>query len=742
MWATFSIFGDVGFLGSILSYAIVGSGLNIVIRNAVRDIILFLWVCGAAWTQACAQSVSWSRVAGPYAGEVQLVTIDRAGDIFATIFDGRVDLYRSTDRGATWQHVFSVLSYGYESALAVDSSDNIYYGDIDAGLFESTDGGSTWSRPGLPGGASAISVISGNRVCVGGRQTVSISSDAGRSWTTSTVTSDPVEVLSISEDSAGNIYAGLKAVPPSKVSPGYGGGVYISSDSGKTWGFYGLRLLSISSIAADKGSGKIFVALNYNVIYSAAQKSSNWKQDNSGIPYWVGSIDNLFTDPDGRARTVTNAGIFIYNLSSSGWNAVTPEISLDSITTAAYDAAGRSYAGTGTDGIYYLDNPTSTWVQCGIVPAWIKSLGMDNTGSLYAGTGTGIFRQDPDSGGWLRISDGLGKGTVYQIRWSDHNNVLYASTEDGLYYLPASSDYWIPLTRQWLFDFAETQTTFYGGSTGGIYMAENGLGAGWNYLPTIGLPLTSIYCLATDSSGNLYVGTKNAGVFVSSGDMMFWKEVGIYSPIIFGTVKVLAIDSGGGMFAGTDSSGAYYSRDSGETWEPILSISGKDVTCFLTGFNSRYFAGALDGGVYMSTDHGLTWQPQNTGLSDSNVTTLLLGRVGYVYAGTDSGLFKSDRIVTAIRENTPVASAFRLEQNFPNPFNPTTNIEFRIADAGFVSIKVYDVLGREVRTLVAKVERPGTYLVPFNAEGLPSGVYFYALVAGGRVETKKMVLMK
>lgn len=712
------------------------------VRNTRWFIDAFFIVCVASWTQPRAQPVSWSRLSGPYAGDVQLVTIDRAGDIFATVFNGQVDLYRSTDKGGQWQRVFTVLSYGYESALAADSAGNIYYGDVDAGLFESTDRGTTWLRTTLGGGVSAISIISGDRVCVGGKQTLSISIDAGKTWATSTVTSDPVDVLSITEDEAGNIYVGLKAVPPSKVSPGYGGGVYISSDGGRTWGFFGLRLQSVSSITADKVSRKIFVALNYNAIYSAAEKSSDWKQDNSGIPYWVGSIDIVFSDRNGRARAVTNAGIFIYNSTASGWNAVSPEMSSDSITTAVYDAGGRSYVGTGTDGIYYLDDSASSWVQCGIIPVSVKSLGLDKRGNLYVGTGTGIFRQDPESGCWARTSDGLGKATVYQIRWSKLNDVLYASTEDGLYYLPQTGNYWIPLTKQWLYDFAETPDRYYGGSPGGLYVADNGLGAGWNYLPTIGLPLTNIYCMATDSSNNLYVGTKNAGVFVSSGDMTFWREVGIYSPIIFGSVKALTIDAEGKMFAGTDSSGAYYSHDSGETWEAISSLGGKDVTCFLTDFPQRYFAGTVDSGVFLSTDHGLTWKSQNAGLSDSSVTALLLGRLGYVYMGTEGGLFKSDRIITGISENRPVPSSFGLDQNYPNPFNSSTAISFRLSAAGHIALKVYDILGREVRTILSGERKPGRYEVKFDGGNLASGLYLYTLFAGGHVYTKKMILLK
>jgi hypothetical protein len=86
--------------------------------------------------------------------------------------------------------------------------------------------------------------------------------------------------------------------------------------------------------------------------------------------------------------------------------------------------------------------------------------------------------------------------------------------------------------------------------------------------------------------------------------------------------------------------------------------------------------------------------------------------------------------------------AFSSEQNFPNPFNPTTTITYQIPEISFVTLKVYDVLGKEITTLVNEEKPAGNYVVEFNAINLPSGIYFCRINAGNFVETKKMVLMK
>ena len=92
--------------------------------------------------------------------------------------------------------------------------------------------------------------------------------------------------------------------------------------------------------------------------------------------------------------------------------------------------------------------------------------------------------------------------------------------------------------------------------------------------------------------------------------------------------------------------------------------------------------------------------------------------------------------------NSEIPATFKLEQNYPNPFNPTTKIGFRIANFGFISLRIFDLLGREVATLVNEEKPAGEYKVQFNASNLSSGVYFYQLKAEEFVETKKLVLMK
>jgi flagellar hook assembly protein FlgD len=89
-----------------------------------------------------------------------------------------------------------------------------------------------------------------------------------------------------------------------------------------------------------------------------------------------------------------------------------------------------------------------------------------------------------------------------------------------------------------------------------------------------------------------------------------------------------------------------------------------------------------------------------------------------------------------------LVTTYSLSQNYPNPFNPTTVIDYTIPKESHVMLKIYDVLGQEVETLVNEEQNVGRYQVQFDGSRLASGVYFYRLVAGNHVVTKKMLLLK
>ena len=136
--------------------------------------------------------------------------------------------------------------------------------------------------------------------------------------------------------------------------------------------------------------------------------------------------------------------------------------------------------------------------------------------------------------------------------------------------------------------------------------------------------------------------------------------------------------------------------------------------------------------------NGTTTELQNYSFVD-NLSEIDFTKLYYRLKQVDfNGNFEYSSI--AVVEITP--SRFELFQNYPNPFNPITKITYSIPKVSFITLKVYDLLGREIKTLVNEFRQPGVFSIDFNTEGLSSGIYFYKLKAGEFTETKKMILMK
>jgi len=171
---------------------------------------------------------------------------------------------------------------------------------------------------------------------------------------------------------------------------------------------------------------------------------------------------------------------------------------------------------------------------------------------------------------------------------------------------------------------------------------------------------------------------------------------------------------------------------------------------WISGSNTCYYTGALAAALAMrkSTDNGASWTEMTGPAGAINYTHFDFVRIGNTVTGfaisPNGTVLKLTETVTLIKsENNIVPSEFKLNQNYPNPYNPTTTISFSLPKSEFVSLKVYDILGKEVATIVNERLEAGTYNQLFEApSNFTSGVYFYKLIAGNYTDTKKMTLLK
>jgi len=149
--------------------------------------------------------------------------------------------------------------------------------------------------------------------------------------------------------------------------------------------------------------------------------------------------------------------------------------------------------------------------------------------------------------------------------------------------------------------------------------------------------------------------------------------------------------------------------------------------------------------VFLSANNGTTWSEVDSGLTNRNVIALTVSGTNLFAGISGGGVWR--RPLSEMTTAVPLGSnklpgTYALLQNYPNPFNPTTEISYQLPAAGFVTLNVYDVLGRKAKTLVSERQNAGTHSLTLNAAGLSSGVYFYRLTAGNFVDTKKLLLLK
>ena len=379
----------------------------------------------------------------------------------------------------------------------------------------------------------------------------------------------------------------------------------------------------------------------------------------------------------------------------------------------------------------------------------VRSLATDRDGHVFAGTACqGAYRSTDHGSSWRKVNVGLTDSSVLAL--SVHAGNLIAGTlTGGIFRSTDDGDTWsnVLAGEMFVLDLAYSSSgtcvagvagNAGGGSWGGVFISTNS-GGQWTYA---GLQLVSGVCV--DSWGNIVASATDVysqtpvGIYRSTDNGSNWTNVYALSNLSIPLPFTTGFD--GHFFCLAES--LRTSVDEGQSWASLLQ--NPDEAYDLISNSSGHIFAATSGGVYHSTDDGMSWSPLNGGLTDTVVFSLALDSVGFLYAGTSSGVvFRSVQSTTSVRSGAAASpSAYVLEQNYPNPFNPKTVISYQLSVASQVHLGVYDLLGRAVAVLVDEKKGAGSHSVSFDGMGLASGVYFYRLTAGSIVECRKMVLAK
>jgi len=307
------------------------------------------------------------------------------------------------------------------------------------------------------------------------------------------------------------------------------------------------------------------------------------------------------------------------------------------------------------------------------------------------------------------------------------------------------------------------------------------------------LPNNQVNCIAIDHNGNKWIGTKNG--LAKFDDINFTVYNTSNSALPGNMVQSVAIDDSNNIWIGLWADGfvkfdginwdtylssysvisiaidKHYNKWIGLSFSGLMKFDGINFTVYNTSNSGlvcksvRSICIDTDGAKWISayTETAQSWitcesfikfddvnwdlfDTTNSDIPSNSVSSVVIDKNGNNWIGTSRGLavYKEGGIVN-IKENDNnniIPTHFSLSQNYPNPFNPATKINYQIPHTGFVSLKVYDILGIEVTTLVNENKPAGSYEVEVNGNNLSSGVYFFQLQAVNVVLTKKMVVLK
>jgi choice-of-anchor A domain-containing protein/uncharacterized repeat protein (TIGR01451 family) len=356
--------------------------------------------------------------------------------------------------------------------------------------------------------------------------------------------------------------------------------------------------------------------------------------------------------------------------------------------------------------IYHVDNGgvADTVISATMLPASaIWSLAVNDSGHIFAATTNGLMRSN-DKG--LTWSTALPLLDIRAILIGLDSNLYAGSWGFGVY---KSTDHGYTWT-------AQNQNI---GST------------------VVNCLMDKLDTNALSTPYTIFAGAFQAGLSASGNSAASWLPLAMPYPF----VTALAKTTTGILLVGTQQDGVYRSYDNGNSFQKLAGLPAGPINTIRVDGSNNIFVTSWMNDIYASSDMGTTWN--NLGLGGYGVSTLFPMPGGGVIVGTKTGkLYYRTSSTTQVKDQQLHPAHFALEQNYPNPFNPSTTINFSLPANGRVSLKIYNSLGQEVRTLVNEERQAGNYSISFSANNLPSGIYFYTLRTGNFTMTKKMLFLK
>ncbi len=660
---------------------------------------------------------------------------------------GGSGIYVTHDGGTTWNSVSGISptpSSIYKIRFMPGHPDEVH-ASTDNGYYRSADGGATWSKT-LDGNFSDFTFTDSNTdglifTANWGENKIYWSALFGASWNVIDLPFTNVGRVALSYQS-GTLYAAIARNDNHNLL-----GVFKSTDFASTW----TDISPPENYMSNQGwYDNIISAPSPNTIFVGGVDL--WKTTDDGSSWTKLAGTNIHADQHAIVRNPANSDIFIGNdggLAKSSDFGATWSTSLNSIPITQYvniDVFKNSLAfiagGSQDNGISITTNLGATWSYAAGGDGGGVAIDPDDNGKLYMTNGVyggdwTFHRLRSTDGGinWENINNGIDPSDQWYIRIRhDQVNPIYLFNNSGpyVYVSTDNGDNWSKLnSTPFASNVSELSVAKYTSDGGTIVYAC--------------LPATSGSRLWVYINGNWYDNLVPSDL---PNDVQI-RKVSTH-PEDYNTSFIIM----NGISQNGPSKKIYKTTDLGFTWTNITgnlpNIPFSDVIAYPT--NDQVLIAGSEFGCYKTTNGGSTWFRWNDGMPDATIITELryvdeINTTGkfYIVAGSyGRGIYVRElndgTINNVIEETAP--EDYSLTQNYPNPFNPVTSIRFSLPKRDNVELKVYDIRGREVATLINETLNSGSHEISFNAQNLASGVYIYRIKTSAFTQSRKMTLLK
>jgi photosystem II stability/assembly factor-like uncharacterized protein len=650
-------------------------------------------------------------------------------------------IVKTSDGGRTWNRLVSATVNHLRGVWFANESAGFAVGDNGI-ILRTADGGSNWTTQVIDPSITFYSVCFSDAktgTAVGFPSAIYRTTNGGNSW--SSQLSGPASTLmsvSFTDANTGTIV-------------GSSGTILRTTNGGVRWSrqLSGYEetdtlLLGVSFVNASVGT----VVGRSGTILHTTNGGGTWTVQQSGTAYHLNSV--MFTDAN-NGTVVGDAGM-VLRTTDGGRTWTSPSDGVTEWFTSVSFSSTSTGTAVGSYGtIFRTTDGGLTWTlqtqgpRTSLYGVWVNSA---STATVVGYKGA-IFRTTDAGATWVTQASGV-KQTLWGISYVDANIAVAAGEEGTIIRTTDAGAHWTTVRKgsvnEWLYgvSFASSSVGLVVGNSG-IHRTINA-GRTWTRIGSDPEkpPLKPLFAVSFANKNIATVAGDSGCVARSTDGGMTWTQhIPRLTDYQFNGVS--SISSSFAIIVGNYGM-IYRTNDGGSTW--LTKQSGTGLRLNSVQFiNDMYGIAVGDSGVMIrSTDRGLTWSSLASG-STNNLTSAhfsnayigaVVGEKGTILRTAQTDLPVSvpeDRELSIPRE-------FALYQNYPNPFNPSTAVSYQLLANSFVTLKVFDVLGREVATLVDGLQRAGKHTVRWDASRFTSGVYFYRLATDTFVETKKMVFLK